>query len=57
MSQSPPSDETPIQRALRLKTAAQDAKSGVGGGGGGKHDRKQSAAMASGKSRPSTRTK
>ena len=45
-----PQDETPIQRALRLKKAAVDAKPKPPRGG--KFQREQSAALASGKSKP-----
>jgi hypothetical protein len=49
---APPDDaaETPIQRALRLKQAAADAKSKPPRGG--KFQRQQAAALASGKSKP-----
>jgi len=43
-------DETPIQRALRLKKAAIDAKPKPPRGG--KFQREQSAAMAAGVSKP-----
>jgi hypothetical protein len=48
----PPDDaaETPIQRALRLKRAAADAKPKPPRGG--KFQRQQAAALASGKSKP-----
>jgi hypothetical protein len=44
------SAETPIQRALRLKKQAQDAKPKAPGGG--KFNRQQSAAMTAGASKP-----
>jgi hypothetical protein len=44
--------ETPIQRALRLKTAIQDAKPKPPRGG--RFQRQQAAALASTKSRPWT---
>ena len=48
----PPDDanETPMQRALRLKKAALDARPKPPRGG--KFQREQAAALASGKSRP-----
>ena len=48
----PPDDaaETPIQRALRLKQAAAGARPGPPRGG--KFQRRQTAALASGKSKP-----
>ena len=48
----PPEDpaETPIQRALRLKKAAIDAKPKPPRGG--RHQREQNAALASGSSKP-----
>jgi hypothetical protein len=45
-----PADETPIQRALRLKKAAIDSRPKPPRGG--KFQREQSAAIASGKSKP-----
>jgi hypothetical protein len=52
MNDQPPDDaaETPIQRALRLKTAALDAKPKPPRGG--KFQREQSAGVAAGKSKP-----
>jgi hypothetical protein len=50
MSDPPDATETPIQRALRLKRAAIDAKAKPPRGG--KFQRQQSAAVASGKSKP-----
>jgi hypothetical protein len=52
MAMSEPSDdaETPIQRALRLKRAAADARPKPPRGG--KFQRQQTAALASGKSKP-----
>ena len=51
MSQPPDAEaETPIQRALRLKQAAIDAKPRPPRGG--KFQRQQSAALAPGKSKP-----
>jgi hypothetical protein len=47
---APDSDETPIQRALRLKKAALDAKPKPPRGG--KFQREQAAGVAAGKSRP-----
>ena len=46
----PPDDETPIQRALRLKKAAIEARPKPPRGG--KFQREQAAAIASGKSKP-----
>ena len=46
----PPDDETPMQRALRLKKAAIDARPKPPRGG--KFQREQAAAVASGKSKP-----
>jgi len=45
-----PKPETPIQRALRLKKAAQDAKPQPPRGG--RFQREQSAGEAAGKSKP-----
>jgi hypothetical protein len=45
-----PEDETPIQRALRLKKAALEAKQKPPGAG--KIQRRQNAAMTSGSSKP-----
>ena len=45
-----PSTETPIQRALRLKKAAIDARPKPPRGG--KFQREQAAAVAAGKSKP-----
>jgi len=51
MSEPPdPAAETPIQRALRLKQAAVDARPKPPRGG--KFQRQQTAALASGKSKP-----
>ncbi|CAN7603903.1 hypothetical protein LJR219_004577 [Phenylobacterium sp. LjRoot219] len=50
MSDGPKSDETPIERALRLKKAALEARPKAPGSG--KHQREQSAAMPSGASKP-----
>lgn len=51
MTDKPPSDaETPIQRALRLKKAAIDAKPKPPRGG--KHQREQAAGIAAGMSKP-----
>ena len=51
MSDPPDSvDETPIQRALRLKKAKLDARPKPPRGG--KFQREQAAALASGKSKP-----
>ena len=50
MSDPPESDETPIQRALRLKKAKLDARPKPPRGG--KFQREQAAALASGKSKP-----
>ncbi len=52
MTDKPPGDsaETPIQRALRLKKAALDAKPKPPRGG--KFQREQTSALASGKSKP-----
>ena len=47
-----PAAETPLERALRLKKAAQAAKSRPGAG---QAHRKQSAAMPSGASKPAMR--
>ncbi len=46
----PPKDETPMQRALRLKKAALDARPKPPRGG--KFQREQAAAQLSGKSKP-----
>jgi hypothetical protein len=46
----PPDDETPIQRALRLKKEAIDARPKPPRGG--KFQREQTAALAAGKSKP-----
>ena len=45
-----PADETPIQRALRLKRAAQDARPQPPRGG--RFQREQAANIAAGKSKP-----
>jgi hypothetical protein len=45
-----PADETPIQRALRLKKAAIEAK--PKSPRGGRFQREQAAAVAAGKSKP-----
>ena len=45
-----PSDETPVQRALRLKQAAIEARPKAPRGG--RFQREQSAKIASGKSKP-----
>ncbi|WAC60584.1 hypothetical protein [Brevundimonas sp. SL130] len=45
-----PSDETPVQRALRLKKAALDARPQAPRGG--RFQREQNARIAAGKSRP-----
>ena len=50
MNDPPDADETPIQRALRLKQAAANAKPKPPRGG--KFQRQQTAALASGKSKP-----
>ena len=52
MTDKPPGDdaETPIQRALRLKKAALDAKPKPPRGG--KFQRQQAAGIAAGKSKP-----
>ncbi|MDB5458780.1 MAG: hypothetical protein JWO72_521 [Caulobacteraceae bacterium] len=52
MTDEPPDDaaETPIQRALRLKKAAIDAKPKPPRGG--KFQRQQAAGIAAGKSKP-----
>ncbi len=50
MSDPPEADETPIQRALRLKKAAIEARPKPPRGG--KFQRDQHAALASGKSKP-----
>lgn len=50
MSDGPKSDETPIERALRLKKAALEARPKTPGGG--KFQPQQSAAMPSGASKP-----
>ncbi len=50
MSEPPTEDETPIQRALRLKKAKLDARPKPPRGG--KFQREQSAAVAAGKSNP-----
>jgi hypothetical protein len=47
---SAPADETPVQRALRLKNAAIDARPKPPRGG--RFQREQAAKLASGKSRP-----
>jgi hypothetical protein len=49
----PPDAETPIQHALRLKRAATDARPRPPRGG--KFQRRQTAALASGKSKPWTK--
>jgi hypothetical protein len=46
----PPPDETPMQKALRLKKAALSAKPGAPRGG--KFQREQAAAQQTGKSKP-----
>jgi hypothetical protein len=54
MSDDPKNDsETPIERALRLKKAALAAKPKPPGAGA--HQRRQSAAMAAGASKPALR--
>ena len=52
MTDKPPSDpaETPIQRALRMKTAAIDARPKPPRGG--KFQRQQAAGVAAGRSKP-----
>ncbi|GLK47471.1 hypothetical protein GCM10017620_04440 [Brevundimonas intermedia] len=45
-----PADETPVQRALRLKKAALDARPQAPRGG--RFQREQNARIAAGKSRP-----
>lgn len=50
MSDPPDAAETPMQRALRLKKAAIDARPKPPRGG--KFQREQAAALASGKSKP-----
>jgi hypothetical protein len=50
MSEPPADAETPMQRALRLKRAAADARPTPPRGG--KFQRQQTAALASGKSKP-----
>lgn len=45
----PPADETPMQRALRLKKAAMEAKAKPPGGGG---QSRPDTRMASGASKP-----
>lgn len=48
--QAPPPDETPMQKALRLKKAALSAKPTAPRGG--KFQRQQAAAQQTGKSKP-----
>lgn len=48
--ETPPPNETPIQRALRLKQAAQDARPKPPRGG--KFQREQAAKQTAGKSKP-----
>ncbi|MDP2260311.1 MAG: hypothetical protein Q8J89_11410 [Caulobacter sp.] len=48
--QPPPPDETPMQKALRLKKAALSAKPAAPRGG--KFQRRQAAAQQTGKSKP-----
>ena len=50
MADAPDSDETPMQRALRLKNAAIDARAKPPRGG--KFQREQAAKVAAGKSKP-----
>lgn len=50
MTTTPPDDETPIQRALRLKQAALDARPKPPRGG--KFQRQQAANIAAGNSKP-----
>lgn len=50
MTDDPERSETPIQRALRLKRAAQDAKPKPPRGGG--FQREQARNIAAGKSKP-----
>lgn len=50
MKEPPDAAETPIQRALRLKKAAIDARPKPPRGG--KFQREQTAALAAGKSKP-----
>ncbi len=47
---APPADETPVQRALRLKQAAIDARPKPPRGG--RFQREQAARITTGKSRP-----
>ena len=47
---APPPEETPVQRALRLKQAALDARPKPPRGG--RFQREQNARIAAGKSRP-----
>lgn len=50
MTTPPPADETPIQRALRLKQAALDARTKPPRGG--KFQRQRAANIAAGSSKP-----
>ncbi len=50
IDQPPPEDETPIQKALRLKKAALDARPKPPRGG--KFQRQQAVGVQSGKSKP-----